>query len=193
MVGFEWDIKVASWFISIPFGMTPWVTCTVICIRNNTLRRRLKMASKLKIKLFELISIVRNGLWGGAANGSSLSITLTAAGTTASCTELSSAIPSVISFWFQEKSCFGWVARIEASRALKWSVGYVGELRKGRSWKPWWKFTPIMSFVKPHGSNYDLKKTLQAWREMCLALDIFGQGLFFFSPLAMLEHVSRVE
>lgn len=50
-----------------------------------------------------------------------------------------------------------------------------------------------MSSVEPHGSNYDLKKTLQAWREICLALDIFGQGLFFSSPLAMLEHVSRVK
>lgn len=100
-----------------------------------------------------------------------------------------------MSFWFQEEGSWsldvGWVAKTEASKGVKWWEGCVEELGKGRSRKPWWKFTAIMSFVEPHGTNYDLKKTQRAWREMCLALDIFGQGLFLSLPLAMLEHATR--
>lgn len=40
-----------------------------------------------------------------------------------------------------------------------------------------------MSFVEPHVSDYNLNKKQQAWREICLALDILGGR--FYSPLVM--------
>lgn len=71
-------------------------------------------------------------------------------------------LPLMISFWFQEEGCLGWVTPTEACTALKWSMGCVGELGKKRNRKPRRKFMAFMSSVEPHGSNYDLKKTLQA-------------------------------